>query len=48
MEFYELRVVSAQRQCIPANDVAESFRGDAQHRTRNLEIPGLALRAIPE
>jgi hypothetical protein len=25
-----------------------SFRGDAQHRTRNLEIPGLRLRHIPE
>ncbi|MHC2583757.1 hypothetical protein ACVMHR_008496 [Bradyrhizobium diazoefficiens] len=25
-----------------------SFRGDAKHRTRNLEIPGLALRAAPE
>jgi hypothetical protein len=25
-----------------------SFRGDAQHRTRNLEIPGLVLRTIPE
>src|SRR6266478_2889894 len=25
-----------------------SFRGDARHRTRNLEIPGLVLRTIPE
>jgi hypothetical protein len=25
-----------------------SFRGDAQHRTRNLDIPGLVLRTIPE
>jgi hypothetical protein len=25
-----------------------SFRGDAQHRTRNLEIPGLVLRTTPE
>jgi len=25
-----------------------SFRGDAKHRTRNLEIPGLVLRTIPE
>jgi hypothetical protein len=25
-----------------------SFRGDAQNRTRNLEIPGLVLRTIPE
>jgi len=25
-----------------------SFRGDAEHRTRNLEIPGLVLRTIPE
>jgi hypothetical protein len=25
-----------------------SFRGDATHRTRNLEIPGLVLRTIPE
>jgi len=27
---------------------AASFRGDAQHRTRNLELPGLVLRTIPE
>src|SRR4030095_16371242 len=26
---------------------AMSFRGDAKHRTRNLEIPGLLLRTIP-
>jgi hypothetical protein len=26
----------------------QSFRGDAKHRTRNLEIPGLVLRTIPE
>ena len=26
----------------------QSFRGDAQHRTQNLEIPGLVLRTIPE
>jgi hypothetical protein len=25
-----------------------SFRGDARHRTRNLEIPGIVLRTIPE
>jgi hypothetical protein len=25
-----------------------SFRGDAKYRTRNLEIPGLVLRTIPE
>ena len=25
-----------------------SFRADAKHRTRNLEIPGLVLRTIPE
>jgi len=25
-----------------------SFRSDAKHRTRNLEIPGLVLRTIPE
>src|SRR6202023_3860818 len=25
-----------------------SFRGDAKRRTRNLEIPGLVLRTIPE
>jgi hypothetical protein len=28
--------------------ISVSFRGDAQHRTRNLEIPGLVLRTIPE
>jgi len=27
---------------------ASSFRGDAKHRTRNGEIPGLVLRTIPE
>jgi hypothetical protein len=27
---------------------ASSFRGDAKHQTRNLEIPGLVLRTIPE
>jgi hypothetical protein len=25
-----------------------SFRGDAKHRTRNLEIPGSPLRGAPE
>jgi hypothetical protein len=25
-----------------------SFRGDAKHRARNLEIPGSPLRAAPE
>jgi hypothetical protein len=25
-----------------------SFRDDAKHRTRNLEIPGLVLQTIPE
>jgi len=25
-----------------------SFRGDAKHRTRNLEIPGSVLRTAPE
>jgi hypothetical protein len=28
--------------------VSSSFRGDAKHRTRNLEIPDLVLRTIPE
>src|SRR4051794_10325339 len=28
--------------------VTTSFRGDAKHRTRDLEIPGLVLRTIPE
>jgi len=27
---------------------ALSFRGDAQQRNRNFEIPGLVLRTIPE
>jgi hypothetical protein len=27
---------------------APSFRSDAKHRIRNLEIPGLVLRTIPE
>jgi hypothetical protein len=25
-----------------------SFRGDAQHRTRKVDLPGLVLRTIPE
>jgi hypothetical protein len=29
-------------------ELRPSFRGDAKHRTRNLEIPGLVLRTIPE
>jgi len=29
-------------------DITGSFRGDAQHRTRNLEIPGSMLRIAPE
>jgi len=28
--------------------VGLSFRGDAKHRTRNLQIPGLVLPTIPE
>jgi len=28
--------------------ITASFRGDATHRTWNLEIPGLVLRTIPE
>jgi hypothetical protein len=28
--------------------MGSSVRGDAKHRTRNLEIPGLVLRTIPE
>ena len=32
---------------VPA-DVTSSFRGEAQYRTRNDEIPGLVLRTIPE
>jgi hypothetical protein len=37
----------AMRQLVHQSDGA-SFRGDAKHRTRNLEIPGLVLRTIPE
>jgi len=32
----------------PAGESRSSFRSDAKHRTRNLEIPGLVLRTIPE
>ncbi len=32
----------------PLLDFASSFRGDAQHRIRNLEIPGPTLRVVPE
>jgi hypothetical protein len=28
--------------------VGRSCRGDAEHRTRDLEIPGLVIRTIPE
>jgi hypothetical protein len=28
--------------------LSPSFRGGAQHRTRNLEIPGSTLRVAPE
>src|SRR5438045_6027928 len=31
----------------PTLSSAPSFRGDAKHRTRNLEIPGLALSRHP-
>jgi hypothetical protein len=31
-----------------AKRLEPSFRGDAKHRSRNLEIPGLVLRTIPE
>jgi len=29
-------------------DFEMSFRGDAKRRTRNLEIPDMVLRTIPE
>jgi hypothetical protein len=29
-------------------DLFSVIPGDAKHRTRNLEIPGLVLRTIPE
>ena len=41
---FEIRVTSLRRQ---AAIQTPSFRGDAQHRTRNLEIPGLRLTAHP-
>jgi hypothetical protein len=46
-------VLKAMRNIVQkrAQDIANSnpsFRGDAKHRTRNLEIPGLVLRTIPE
>jgi hypothetical protein len=28
--------------------ISGSFRGDAKHRTRNLEIPGSMLRIAPQ
>jgi len=35
---------------VPGIDASypSSFRGDAKQRTRNLEVPGLALRTVPE
>src|SRR6201996_6402766 len=34
--------------CLGQSHLTPSFRGDAKHRTRNLEVPGLVLRTIPE
>ncbi len=53
------RAVSIEGNCLSGNDwpetsilprreVYSSFRGGAQHRARNLEIPGLVLWTIPE
>src|SRR4030081_716812 len=39
--------VSVTRISPTALHFCSSFRGDAKHRTRNLEIPGLVLRTIP-
>ena len=36
------------KEVIAATQPDSSFRGDAEHRTRNLEIPGLMLRTVPE
>jgi hypothetical protein len=33
---------------IMIGNYGSSFRGDAKHRTWNLEIPDLVLRTIPE
>src|SRR5260221_13187074 len=41
------RIAPRDRERVSENRTP-SFRGDAKHRTRNLEIPGLVLRTIPE
>jgi hypothetical protein len=41
-------IAGAFRHCEPAKRFGKpSFRGDAKHRTRNLEIPGLVLTHHP-
>jgi len=41
-------LVIARSEATKQSILSLSFRGDAKHRTRNLEIPGLVLRTIPE
>jgi hypothetical protein len=46
---YSLRQPStAQGGYATSDKHTPSFRGDAKHRTRNLEVPDLVLRTIPE
>src|SRR6202163_4592543 len=40
-------IASEAKQSIAAKYPMPSFRGDAKHRTRNLEIPGLVLTHHP-
>jgi hypothetical protein len=42
------RIAPRDREVMFELEQTPSFRGDAKHRTRNLEIPGLVLRTIPE
>jgi len=46
LELEQRHCEDRQREAIQSE--TPSFRGDAKHRTRNLEIPGLVLRTIPE
>jgi hypothetical protein len=50
-EVANVRLKQERRNCEARSDEeiqTPSFRCDAKHRTRNLEIPGLVLRTIPE
>jgi hypothetical protein len=45
--FANLARIARRDRGVVSEFVATSFRGDAKHRTRNLEIPGLVLTHHP-